>query len=178
MSYKLGSSSWSFTAMADKAVGGGSRQKKNRKRWVIVFACFLANFTCGMIVLALPFLYQELLKRFGQSAAVTSGPFSFFKGLGYFLCKFGILNFVFCHFSVIRTWLRYDHRRVLVRNVRSAELVFRRNVLFSDVFTLIVGPALTAVWSKAPPLTVRCLSPLPGFESRPGHVRKLPVTWS
>ena len=39
------------------------------------------------------------------------------------------------------------------------------------------GPALTAVWSKAPPLTARCLSPLPGFESRPGHVRKLPVTW-
>ena len=36
---------------------------------------------------------------------------------------------------------------------------------------------LTAVWSKAPPLTVRCLSPLSGFESRPGHVRKLPVTW-
>ena len=31
--------------------------------------------------------------------------------------------------------------------------------------------------SKAPPLTTRCLSPLPGFESRPGIVRKLPVTW-
>ena len=38
------------------------------------------------------------------------------------------------------------------------------------------GPALTAVWSKALPLTARCLSPLPGFESQPGHVRKLPVT--
>ena len=35
-----------------------------------------------------------------------------------------------------------------------------------------------AVWSiKASPLTARCLSQLPGFESRPGHVRKLPVTW-
>ena len=34
-----------------------------------------------------------------------------------------------------------------------------------------------AVWSKAPPLTAHCLSPLPGFKSRPGHVRKLPVTW-
>ena len=33
-----------------------------------------------------------------------------------------------------------------------------------------------AVWSEASPLTVRCHSPLPGFESRPGHVRKLPVT--
>ena len=26
------------------------------------------------------------------------------------------------------------------------------------------SPALTAVWSKAPPLTARCLSPLHGFE--------------
>ena len=25
------------------------------------------------------------------------------------------------------------------------------------------GPALTAVWSKAPPLTARCLSPLPAW---------------
>ena len=40
-----------------------------------------------------------------------------------------------------------------------------------------LGPALTAVWSKAPPLTVRCLSPLSGFESWSGLVRKLPVTW-
>ena len=40
-----------------------------------------------------------------------------------------------------------------------------------------VGPALTAVWSKAPPLTARCLSPLPVLVSQPGHVRKLPVTW-
>ena len=28
-----------------------------------------------------------------------------------------------------------------------------------------------AVWSEAPPLTASCLSPLPGFESRPGHVK-------
>ena len=46
-----------------------------------------------------------------------------------------------------------------------------------DKSILTIGPALTAVWSKAPPLTVRCLSPLSGFESRSGHVRKLPVTW-
>ena len=44
-------------------------------------------------------------------------------------------------------------------------------------YTISAGPALTAVWSKVPPLTVRCLSPLSGFESRSGHVRKLPVTW-
>ena len=41
----------------------------------------------------------------------------------------------------------------------------------------VLEPVLTGVWSKAPPLTARCLSPLPRFESRPGHVRKLPVTW-
>ena len=28
-------------------------------------------------------------------------------------------------------------------------------------------------WPNAPPLTERCLLLLPGFESRPGHVRKL-----
>ena len=30
---------------------------------------------------------------------------------------------------------------------------------------------------KALPLTSSCFSPLPGLESKPGHVRKLPVTW-
>ena len=34
-----------------------------------------------------------------------------------------------------------------------------------------------AVWSKAPPLTACCLSPLPGLEFRPGHARRLPVIW-
>ena len=43
-----------------------------------------------------------------------------------------------------------------------------------DTLLNCTGPALTAVWSKAPP---RCLSPLHGFESQPGHVGKLPVTW-
>ena len=38
-------------------------------------------------------------------------------------------------------------------------------------------PALTAVWSKAWPLTASCLSPLSRFESQSGHVRKLPLTW-
>ena len=36
---------------------------------------------------------------------------------------------------------------------------------------------MMAVYSKALPLTASCLSTLPGFESHPGHVRKLPVTW-
>ena len=37
--------------------------------------------------------------------------------------------------------------------------------------------AMMAVWSKALPLTASCLSPLFGFESHTGHVRKLPVIW-
>ena len=41
----------------------------------------------------------------------------------------------------------------------------------------IGGPALMAQWSKTLPLTATCLSPLSGFESHPGHVRKLPVTY-
>ena len=45
-----------------------------------------------------------------------------------------------------------------------------------DITMAPTGPALMAVWSKAPPLTARCLSPLLGFKSRPGHVRRLPVT--
>ena len=39
------------------------------------------------------------------------------------------------------------------------------------------GPAQMAVWPKALPLTASCLSPLYGFESHPGLVRELPVTW-
>ena len=45
------------------------------------------------------------------------------------------------------------------------------------IIIIIIIYALTAVWSKAPPLIARCLSPLPWFESQPGHVGKLPVTW-
>ena len=37
--------------------------------------------------------------------------------------------------------------------------------------------SLRAVGSKALSLTANCVSPLPGFESQPGHARKLPVTW-
>ena len=34
-----------------------------------------------------------------------------------------------------------------------------------------------AKWSKALPLIAHCFSPLSGFKSQLGHVRKLPVTW-
>ena len=42
---------------------------------------------------------------------------------------------------------------------------------------MLLGPVLVALWSKALPQTASCLSALPGFEFRPGHVRKLLVTW-
>ena len=34
-----------------------------------------------------------------------------------------------------------------------------------------------AVWSMVLPQTANCVSPLPGFEYQPGHLRKLSVTW-
>ena len=58
--------------------------------------------------------------------------------------------------------------------VRPFETYTEQPTRVSDKF----GAALTAVCSKTPPLTARCLLPLTGFESLPGHVRKLPVTWS
>ena len=39
------------------------------------------------------------------------------------------------------------------------------------------GACPDGLWSKALPLTAGCFSPLPWIESRPGHVRVLPVTW-
>ena len=41
----------------------------------------------------------------------------------------------------------------------------------------VCGHALVDLWPKVLPLAACCLSQLPGFESRHGHVRKLPVTW-
>ena len=52
-------------------------------------------------------------------------------------------------------------------------------MLFEKCMNLVVtncGPTLMAGWTKALPLTASCLLPLPGFESQPGHVRKLPGT--
>ena len=74
-------------------------------------------------------------------------------------------------------WYLYSKGAVynILLTVTNIILILHSNV---NIPVLECGPALTAVWSKAPPLTVRCLSPLPGFESRRGHVRKLPVTWS
>ena len=38
-------------------------------------------------------------------------------------------------------------------------------------------PALITMWSKDLPLTASCLSPLSGFESHSGYVKKLPVLY-
>ena len=51
---------------------------------------------------------------------------------------------------------------------------------YAKVYDAIItnrGPALIAEWSEALPLIASCLLPLPRFESRPGRVRKLPLTW-
>ena len=45
--------------------------------------------------------------------------------------------------------------------------------LIHGVFHVPISIYCVAVWSKVSPLTTRCLSPLPGFESRPGHVSDL-----
>ena len=41
---------------------------------------------------------------------------------------------------------------------------------------LVMDLGLMVEWLKALPLAARCLSPLPDFDSRPGHVKKLPLT--
>ena len=41
---------------------------------------------------------------------------------------------------------------------------------------IVVEHDLMAEWSRAVQLSSCCRSPLPGFESRPGNVRKLLVT--
>ena len=45
------------------------------------------------------------------------------------------------------------------------------------IIIIIILTALMTEWSKALPLTARCLSSQSMFESWPGHVRQLPVTW-
>ena len=68
----------------------------------------------------------------------------------------------------------------------SFQYTWYRRVLFLGVmlaypyqiFPPGTWPALMTVWSKAPPLNARYLSPLHVFEFRPRHVRKLLVTWS
>ena len=48
--------------------------------------------------------------------------------------------------------------------------------LYNENTIIQTRPAVMAVWAKALPLTVSCLSPLSKFYSHAGHVRKLPVT--
>ena len=53
--------------------------------------------------------------------------------------------------------------------------IVRGDIVRGDI--VLEPPTLPmVVWSKAMPLTASCLSPLPGFEPQPGHVRKNSVT--
>ena len=61
---------------------------EGENRWIIVVAVLFAPLTQGITSYAMPYLYNELIKRFGESATVTSGPFSLFNGVAYFLGKF------------------------------------------------------------------------------------------
>ena len=61
---------------------------KGEKRWIIVVAVLFFEIVHGLTNYAMPYLYRELIKRFGESATVTSGPFSLYNGLAYVLGKF------------------------------------------------------------------------------------------
>ena len=50
------------------------------------------------------------------------------------------------------------------------------DVFINPIYPTEYGLAQMVKWSKSLPLTARCLSPLPGFDSQPVHVRKFPVT--
>ena len=55
--------------------------------------------------------------------------------------------------------------------------VYASFVCFVSV-VCVSGACPNVEWSKALPLTARCLSPLLWFESRAEHVRKLLLTWN
>ena len=64
--------------------------------------------------------------------------------------------------------LSHKHIRIMAYiNVKFHQNMFAMYIHFrNQVPTDLLGiwPALTAMWFKAPPLTARCLSPLPGFD--------------
>ena len=48
----------------------------------------------------------------------------------------------------------------------------------TNLYIIVEGLALMAMWSRALPQTASCLAPgLSEFESHLGHMRKLRVTW-
>ena len=77
----------------------------------------------------------------------------------------------FIYFLSLGTILKIDWEML---HVVSAERKYRHNASCSTC--LVLGPGPMALWSKKLPLTSSYPSPLPGFESYPGHVIKLSVT--
>ena len=55
--------------------------------WVVLVASFTAFVTLGLSVGTMQYFYDEMLERFGESAAVTAGPVSLFLSLGYIFGK-------------------------------------------------------------------------------------------
>ena len=96
------------------------------------------------------------------------------------------LVFLFCNLPVKQDY--FDDSFLSKANfekysiIKSLGLILHENfankcLLLTVCICTSDGPVPTAVWSQALPMTACCLSPLPGFESWLGHVRKLPVTW-
>ena len=70
--------------------------KSTTRKCLVVFACFISACLRGIVYTTLPFIYEELLEKFGESASVTAGTISLFTGLTYFLgelsCKQASIN--------------------------------------------------------------------------------------
>ena len=58
-------------------------ENPKRWRWVVLVASFTAFVTLGMSLGSMQYFYDEMLERFGESAAVTAGPVSLFLSLGF-----------------------------------------------------------------------------------------------
>ena len=56
--------------------------ERPRWRWVVFVCSILAHIPCGFALGCLQYFYDELLKKFQESAAVTAGPVSLFLSFG------------------------------------------------------------------------------------------------
>ena len=59
--------------------------KFNARKCLVVLACYISACLRGVVNTTLPFIYEELLEKFGKSASVTAGTISLFIGLKCFL---------------------------------------------------------------------------------------------
>ena len=89
---------------------------------------------------------------------------------------FDMLSMGFC---TTRHW-QTSGRLVQELNMCTVHVTCHYTYIYNSIkrTILLTVHAMMAVWSTALPLSASCLSPLPGFESWPWHVRKVPVTWS